>query len=225
MGVAPAELDEAFDHVFESQILEGLSRYPLVPVRWRPAFLKPKTERSDHGVKDLVADLSEQGHVDAHRVGELLEDHTSLGLPPPRVDVQRPYERFGDVDPVVAPLVEPGCEHIPIVPPAPDHLEEPMSVSKLIASASALYARLSKDARSAVEDAAKYAGAAAATLGSLAAVLPALHVPAADTAVVASAGAVLTGFVSWAVRHHLAAASKPAASAPAPATPAAPAAK
>ena len=77
------------------------------------------------------------------------------------------------------------------------------NVKSVVAAARAVYARLSADVRAAVGDAVTVASAVSASLGSLAAVLPALHVPAGDTAVVASVAAVLTGFVSWAARKKL----------------------
>lgn len=77
------------------------------------------------------------------------------------------------------------------------------ALSSLVTRARAVYARLSAEVRAAVSDAATVAAAAATALSSLAAVLPAMHVPAADTAVVSSVAAALTGFVSWAARKRL----------------------
>lgn len=72
----------------------------------------------------------------------------------------------------------------------------------------ALYARLSKDAQAAIVDAVKAAGFVLVALPTASLVLAGLHVPAGDIAILSSVSAVLTGFVSWAVRNRLAPAAK-----------------
>jgi hypothetical protein len=49
-----------------------------------------------------------------------------------------------------------------------------------------------------VAEAVKFAAVVAVVLGSLAALLPQLNVPASDTAIVAAASAVIAGFLRWA---------------------------